>query len=136
MMRRYGVLVALGFVGALAVSVLLRQPVRARALPPAAPDTAALTVVVDVYPDRVVASPPSIPVGSTVALTARSHADGLVRLALAGYEDRVAVTLPFDGTWTTRFRADRPGDPLAWLVNGEPAGRFVVSGSHMIEDHR
>ena len=59
------------------------------------------------------------------------------RVELPGYEDRLAaVTIEPGDTWTGEFLADRPGEDFAWLVNGKPAGRFLVTGSHLIEGHR
>lgn len=73
------------------------------------------------------------PVGVTVTNTGTRPA----RLELPGYEDRVpAATIEPGGTWRGEFIADRPGDDFAWVVNGEPAGRLLVTGSHLIEGHR
>lgn len=59
------------------------------------------------------------------------------RVEIPGYEDRfAAVTIDPGVTWRGEFLADRPGEDFAWLVNGKPAGRFVVAGSHLIEGHR
>ena len=38
--------------------------------------------------------------------------------------------------WTGEFLADRPGEDFAWLLDGEPAGRLTVTGSHLVEGHR
>ena len=60
-----------------------------------------------------------------------------VRVELPGYEDRLAaVTIDPGITWRGEFLADRPGEDFSWLVNGKPAGRLVVAGSHLIEGHR
>ena len=109
-----------------------------RSVSPAAPSpTTVLAVMVDVYPDRVVTAPPALPVGSTVALTVRNHTQAPVRLALSGYEDRVSArSIAPDTSWRDTFLAYRPGEQLAWLVNGEPAGRFDIRGSHLEKGHR
>lgn len=58
-------------------------------------------------------------------------------LALLGYEDRLpAITLAPGSDWKGELIAERPGDDFAWMVNGKPAGRFVVAGSHLVEGHR
>ena len=58
-------------------------------------------------------------------------------LALLGYEDRLpAITLAPGSDWKGELLAERPGDDFAWMVNGKPAGRFVVAGSHLVEGHR
>jgi hypothetical protein len=60
-----------------------------------------------------------------------------VGLALAGYEDRLAIPALSPGaTWSGEFIADRPGEDFAWLLDGVPAGRLAVTGSHLVEGHR
>ena len=60
-----------------------------------------------------------------------------VRVSLAGYQDRLAIPeLTPGSTWTGEFFADRPGEDFAWLIDGTPAGRLAVTGSHLIEGHR
>jgi hypothetical protein len=62
---------------------------------------------------------------------------GPARLALMGYEDRLGVAEVAPGaTWRASFVADRPGDDFAWMLDGAPAGRLRVSGSHLVEGHR
>ena len=61
---------------------------------------------------------------------------GAIRFALAGYEERVsAARIAPDSTWHMLFVADRPGDEFEWQVNGHPAGRLIVLGSHLEEGH-
>jgi hypothetical protein len=74
-------------------------------------------------------------VGDAIVLTVANRTGHPVRLALAGYEDRVARTLATGATWRLAFLADRPGE-LAWLIDGVPHGPFTVSGSHLVEGHR
>jgi hypothetical protein len=60
-----------------------------------------------------------------------------IRVSLTGYEDRVSSgPIAPDSTWRVRFVADRPGDDFEWQVNGHPAGRFIVMGSHLDEGRR
>lgn len=60
-----------------------------------------------------------------------------IRLSLTGYEDCVSSgPIAPDSTWHARFAADRPGDEFEWQVNGHPAGRFIVMGSHLDEERR
>ena len=55
-----------------------------------------------------------------------------IRVSLTGYEERVSSgPIAPDSTGRLRFEADRPGDEFEWLVNGHPAGRFMVVGSHL-----
>jgi hypothetical protein len=59
------------------------------------------------------------------------------RLTLAGYEDRLDIPALAPGAgWTGQFLADRPGEDFAWLLDGQPAGRLTVTGSHLVEGHR
>jgi hypothetical protein len=79
----------------------------------------------------------SVEKGQTVAVTVTNAGHAPARLELPGYEDRVAaVTIDPGVTWRVQFVADRPGDDFAWTVNGEPAGRLLVTGSHLVEGHR
>lgn len=70
-----------------------------------------------------------------LAITNRGKRD--VDLKLAGYEDRLSIgTVAAGDTWSGEFVADLPGAEFTWLVNGEPAGLFAVTGSHLVEGHR
>lgn len=82
-------------------------------------------------PERVVA-----PKGNDVHLRLVNRGAHAVHVALAGYSERVSVTLEAGTDWEGAFIADRPGDDFVWLVDGEPAGRFDVKGSHLVEGHR
>jgi hypothetical protein len=54
-----------------------------------------------------------------------------------GYEDRLgAVRVAPDSLWRGEFVADRPGQDFAWVLDGAPAGRLEVAGSHLVEGHR
>jgi hypothetical protein len=78
----------------------------------------------------------SVPSGALVALTIENHTPRPVSIALTGYEDRLEIgALGPHGRWSGSFVADRPGDDFAWVVNGVPAGRFTVTGSHLVEGH-
>jgi len=79
----------------------------------------------------------TVEIGKRVVARVTNTGGQAVRLELPGYEDRLAaVTIDPGATWTGEFVADRPGEDFAWLVNGRPAGRLLVSGSHLIEGHR
>lgn len=78
-----------------------------------------------------------VEIGTHVRLTVSNTGTHRAALTLPGYEDRVRVPELDPGkSWTGEFLADRPGDDFAWAVNGKPAGRLVVSGSHLVEGHR
>jgi hypothetical protein len=74
--------------------------------------------------------------GFRVHLTVLNRDRGAIRFALTGYEERVtAAQIAPDSTWSMAFVADRPGDEFEWQVDGRPAGRFIVLGSHLEEGH-
>lgn len=75
--------------------------------------------------------------GTRVRLRVTNAGAAAATLALPGYEDRLPIPLLEAGArWEGEFLADRPGDDFAWVVNDRPAGRLVVSGSHLVEGHR
>jgi hypothetical protein len=85
------------------------------------------------------AAPPATfaPKGALVHLTVENRDAVPRRLTLLGYEGRFApVTVEPGRTAVARFPADRPGSDFAWMVDGRPAGRFAVTGSHLVEGHR
>ena len=87
--------------------------------------------------DRMAPAISSVPKDARVRLRVRVRGARAVRLSLAGYEDRLGIPELVPGSsWTGEFFADRPGDDFAWLIDGVPAGRLAVTGSHLIEGHR
>jgi FtsP/CotA-like multicopper oxidase with cupredoxin domain len=89
-----------------------------------------------VTPGRVAPAECAVPVGTRVRLALLGAGRDTVQFALMGYEDHVALALPPGATRTLEFDADRPGEDFAWLVNGAPAGRFRVTGSHLVKGHQ
>ena len=97
----------------------------------------ARAVAVEIRADGVVASPDAVVVGERISLSIANRSGRAVRVGLSAYEDRVAIpALAPDSTWRGELIADRPGEALAWLVDGVPSGRFDVTGSHLPEGHR
>ena len=136
MNQRYGLL----FSGVVAAAVLVtllgrlpdRPPVRPARTP--APERAFVTLVIRdgaVGPELA-----TVAKGNEVTLRVQNQEPRGVRLELAGYEDAVSIQIDAGAAWSTSFIADRPGEDFAWLLNGQPAGRFAVSGSHLVEGHR
>ena len=79
----------------------------------------------------------AVPKGSRVRLRVQHLGARPLRLALAGYEDRLSVpTLAPGAVWKGDFLADRPGEDFAWLLDGQPTARLAVTGSHLVEGHR
>jgi hypothetical protein len=95
-------------------------------------------LVLMISPDGAM-TPPSMSVekGRRIDASLTNTGSTTARVELPGYEDRfAAVTIEPGDTWRGEFLADRPGDDFAWMVNGKPAGRLMVTGSHLIEGHR
>lgn len=129
-------LIALGAALALSVAARLPKPARHERAVAAAPVVVrTLALVVrggTVAPDLTQARK-----GDRVRLTVRNDGAAAVKVSLAGYADRVHVDALAPGaTWTAEFDADLPGEDFAWMVDGQPAGRFDVLGSHLVEGHR
>ncbi len=133
--RRYGMLAMVIAVGGAGLAVYARMPHRAAVsheAVAAAPQAAARVVV-----DARGVSEARVASGSDVTLTLANQRDTEVALDLAGYSDRIGVQhVPAHGSAVVRFHADRPGDDFAWMLDGQPAGRFVVTGSHLQEGHQ
>lgn len=94
------------------------------------------SLMLTVSAGRVTPGECAVPVGTRVRLAALGAGRDTVQLSLMGYEDHVALALPPGATRTLEFDADRPGEDFAWLVNGAPAGRFRVTGSHLVKGHQ
>ena len=137
-MKRYLILlavtIALGVIALLAGRSLRSAPAQAHA-PAASPEVALdLTVGAD---GRLTPAIASVPKDHVVKLTVSNHGSRPAMLTLAGYEEHLGVVrVAPDSTWRGTFVADRPGEDFAWQLDGAPAARFVVTGSHLVEGHR
>jgi hypothetical protein len=79
----------------------------------------------------------AVPKDSHVRLIVKNRGTRAAQLALSGYEGKLTVPhLAAGVSWSGTFTADLPGDDFAWLVDGKPAARFAVTGSHLVEGHR
>ena len=78
----------------------------------------------------------AVPKGSDVTLTVVNRGASARTIALSGYEEHVHLAVPPGASGSVTFRADHPGDDFAWLVDGVPAGRLAVTGSHLVEGHQ
>ncbi len=138
MSRAYLRLLVVGLIAALAVALAARRPHRPPAAPAAPVVAAPLRVDTLVVRDGAIAPDPVVvPKGARVRLVVRNAGAAAVRIALAGYAERVSVAALAPGErWDVEFIADLPGEDFAFLVDGRPAGRFVVTGSHLVEGHR
>lgn len=136
MKRAYFVLFAAVIAAAAATALLARMPGPAPAPVGDAPEvpTTALSIAIDqgaIEPERT-----TVPKGHDVRLRVENRESHRVALVLAGYEDRLSLVLEPREERTVSFISDRPGADFAWLLDGEPAGRLTVSGSHLVEGHR
>ena len=136
-MRRYLVLLGVAVIAGILLAIAGRLPRdRDRVAPVAAPlPTASIALAIvetGMQPDRASTSG-----GTLVNLTLENRTAGTVTVTLGGYEDRLVVgAIAPRGRWSGRFVADRPGEDFTWSVNGAPAGRFTVTGSHLVEGHQ
>jgi hypothetical protein len=137
MKRPYLLLFALVVVLAAALTALGRS--RPHHAPRAEPATEAPVVelTLGILDGRMTPAVASVAKGSRVRLRVDYRGERPARLALAGYHDRLAIPALAPGAvWVGEFLADRPGEDFAWLLDGEPAGRLAVTGSHLVEGHR
>lgn len=136
MKRPYLLLMAGTVILALALTVIGR-PRRTETPRPAATVTPVMEVTIVITGGQVSPATSAVPKGHRVRLRVEHRGDGTVQLALAGYQDLLEIPpLATGAVWTGEFLADRPGDDFAWLLDGRPAGRFAVTGSHLVEGHR
>jgi hypothetical protein len=136
--RRYLVLLAIA-VALGAVALAVGRNLRLSSGPEPAP-AARAEVVLDliITPDhRITPAVASVPKEHIVRLSVTNGGTRAVTLTLMGYQDRLAVTQVAPGSaWRGEFVADRPGDDFAWMLDGAPAGRLAVTGSHLVDGHR
>lgn len=136
-MRSYRGLFLTALALALLVSVLARLPRREAARPVTAPPAPATPLTLVVRGGALEPGVVSVPKGVRVLLTVLNRGDRAVTLTLAGYQDRfTAGPVAPEGAWHGEFLADLPGEDFAWMLDGRPAGRFDVTGSHLVEGHR
>jgi hypothetical protein len=135
--RAYRWLTVAVVLGAAALALLARAPKpapRPKATEVAAP---AESVAIEIQNGTVRPERTQVRKGTPVVLTVRNQDDVPRGISLSGYADRwAAEPIGARATVVLRFRADLPGQDFAWLVDGKPAGVFVVAGSHLEEGHR
>ena len=135
-MRRYLWLFALTLIAGAGLTLAARRPRRVEA-PQAAAPVPVVRLAVAIEDGALVPAVTSVPKGHEVRLAVENRGRARATLALAGYEDRLAIPALEPGArWSGAFTADRPGDDFAWTIDGRPAGRFAVQGSHLVEGHR
>jgi hypothetical protein len=136
-MKRYAWLLAFALLAALLLGPLARLAGRSSATARPAPPVPEATLALAIVDDRLAPESSAVPKDHRVRLVVTNRDARARTLTLAGYRDRLAPrTLAPGEVWSATFLADRPGDDFAWLLDGRPAGRFKVLGSHLVEDHR
>ncbi len=136
-MKRPYLLLAAAVVVLAFVLTALGRPRRAEAPRPARTAAPVVELTITIKAETVSPAVTSVPKGHRVRLRVEHRGATTARLALAGYEDRLDIPPLAPGTvWTAEFLADRPGEDFAWLLDGQPAGRLTVTGSHLVEGHR
>lgn len=136
-MKRYLTLLAVALASAAALAAVARRPApRATSEQTVAPlPTVALELAIE--GTALVPDGGAVPKDHRVVLVVTHRGHRAATLTLAGYEDRLPPRTMAPGeTWRAEFVADRPGDDFAWLLDGRPAGRLHVTGSHLVEGHR
>lgn len=137
MKRSYWLLFAGTVLVGLALVSLGRAPRRETARETAAPRPPVVSISLEVRDGTVTPASVSVPRDRRVLLQVENRGRAPVRFTLAGYEDRLSAGAIAPGaSWSGEFLADRPGEDFAWLLDGQPAGRFSVTGSHLVEGHR
>lgn len=139
MTRRYlTLLVAVAVLGIALSFVAHSRWMRSGQAPASAAAPAArVPVSIHVRDGAVTPSESVVPLGARVALEVVNDGPKEIELALSGYEGTVPVLhVAGVAAASAEFTADRPGEDFAWLVDGRPAGRLRVAGSHLIEGHR
>jgi len=129
----FAVAVALGLIGLLA-----GRTFRVSSRPEAAAVQPEVALEITIGPGaRIAPAVASVPKDHRVMLTVRNRNGRPASLTLMGYEDRLGtVRVAPDSAWRGEFVADRPGGDFAWMLDGTPAGRLEVAGSHLVEGHR
>lgn len=130
------------FAGTIAAGLLLVAmgrfaPRRESATGAAAPALPAVSLSIRIQDGTVTPETHSVPKGRRVILQVANRGSKSVTLTLAGYEDRLDLgAIEPGGERSGEFFADRPGEDFTWLLDGEPAGRLAVTGSHLVDGHR
>lgn len=137
MKRSYVRLAVVMVFAALGLGLLTRLPQKEPPRPAPPLSGPRITVSLEIAAGgEALADTSSVPKGSAVTLRAVNRGDRPRLLSLSGYEDRLRLVVVPGEIARATLRADRPGGDFAWLVDGVPAGRFAVTGSHLDEDSR
>lgn len=139
MTRRYLILLAAVLALGIGLSLVARSGLNRPGQTTAAATATVASVPVSIHVRDGAVTPAEsvVPLGSRVALEVVNDGHEEIELALAGYEGILpALHVAGAGAARSEFTAGRPGEDFAWLVDGRPAGRLQVAGSHLIEGHR
>ena len=136
-MKRYLLLLAVALAAA-ALGLMARLPRRESAQAKARPAVPIVVLEIAIVGDGMVSPELSaVPKDHRVQLRITNRSARAARIGLSGYEDRASIGMLAPGAaWQGEFLADRPGEDFAWLVDGQPTGRFRVLGPHLVDGHR
>jgi hypothetical protein len=136
-MKRYLWLLAVALAAGLGLGLLARVPARARRETAPVAALPEVRLVLAIEHGAVVPQASAVPKDHRVKLEIVNHDARTTAATLGGYQDRLPPRSLAPGEiWRAEFVADRPGEDFAWLIDGRPAGRLTVTGSHLIEGHR
>lgn len=136
-MSRYRPLIVAVLFAAIALTVIARLPHRESSSTPKVAEIPVADLTIEVKDGTVIPYASSVPKDHLVRLVVTNTGIRATDLKLVGYENHVSIASLAPGErWTGEFIADLPGDDFAWMIGGQPAGRFGVTGSHLVEGHR
>ena len=136
-MNRYLTLIVAVLLAAIALTVITRMPRRGATVAPKVAEIPVADLAIELKDGAVIPFASSVPKDHLVRLVVTNTGTRAADLRLVGYENHVRIdSLAPGARWTGEFIADLPGDDFAWMIGGQPAGRFGVAGSHLVEGHR
>lgn len=137
MKPRYAGLAVAVLLAALTLSIIGRRPHAPARGEPEVTIVSADSVRLEIGDSAIAPARMEFPLGHRLVLTLTNHRGTPARVRLAGYESQFpGVTLGPGAHWSGAIVLSRPGEDFAWLVEGEPAARLSVRGSHLVEGHR
>ena len=136
-MKRYLALLGAALVLGLVLMFAARSLRAPRPVEVRAPEIPSVELAFTLTKDGISPANASVLKDHRVRLTITNRRRDRVGLSLHGYQDRLMIGwIDPDSTWRGEFLADRPGEGFAWMLEGEPVGRLVVEGSHLVDGHR
>lgn len=137
MRRPWLLLIAAALLAGAGLVVARRAPRPGPVEEPAAAPAPLVGLAVRVEEGRILPARSEVALGSRLVLTRINAAFEPHVIALSGYErDLPPCTLQVGASRADTLLLTLPGDDFAWLLDGRPAARLRVTGSHLVEGHR